>query len=167
MPTIGTPQTAAMFASLRFGAVAPEGFRKIGQGCSRVAYLEKSTDIVYKVGGLWANRHEADISRRLKRKSTRSLGFDLVIPQTRLWYKDAWTQHKSVNAQTFAKGAKATECAAEAYWDETECNCDKPIGLCYFTAIERVAEWSGLEDVHSNNLLVDKKNVLWLIDMGG
>lgn len=149
----------------------PKGFRYLGEGCYRTAYLEKSTKTVYKVetGGECSNYVEVDNARRLIRKSTRSLGFDLTVVRTRLFDTSSSSRWgTTVNAQEFAIGADITFCEAEAFYMDPvpDCSCRKPFGLCFVEVQNRVKDWSGLQDVHSENILVDKKGMFWLIDMG-
>lgn len=172
--TIGNRDTALMLHRY-FGKDeskrAPKGFRRIGSGCYRTAYLERATNTVYKIGDYSANVHESAMSRRLRRRSTRNLGFDLYIPRTRTYRVPSVPYRgrhypECVSAQEFAEGARFTACDAQDSWmdDVPDCSCKAP--LCYAVVLERIIEFSGLEDIHYANVLVDSSEVFWLIDMG-
>lgn len=175
--TIGSHETALMLHKHFNGDMdnykrAPKGFRRIGSGCYRTAYLERATDTVYKIGSYSANIHESATSRKLRRKSTRSLGFELVIPRTRTYRTPStsgWNNRaypSCVVAQEFAKDSKFTDCDAQNDWmvDIPPCNCKAP--LCFAIVHQRIIEFSDLSDIHSSNVLVDRQNRFWLIDMG-
>jgi hypothetical protein len=151
---------------------APKGFNKIGEGCFRTAYLEKSTKTVYKLGDADINTYEAKMSRRLRARSKRSLGFELIVPETRTFrmprrksrFYDAMVQDYVV-AQEFAEGATYTYCPMMYSWERHKgCTCKREV--CFATIIERVTEWSNLGDIHEANVLVDQMDRFWLIDMG-
>lgn len=182
--SIGTHATARMLAD-HFGQDpytargyykrAPKGFKRIGDGCYRVAFLEKSTSTVYKIGEHWCNAAEAANARRLSKKSTRSLGFELVIPATRTYrVSDAepnWrgiSQRRSVVAQEFAANARQAYCPAMDTWMENvpACTCKrKGLNVCLKDVHDRLEEWSGLSDIHGGNVLLDNQGRLWFIDL--
>lgn len=147
---------------------APNGFRRIGDGVYRVAFLERATSTVYKIGDTWSNLNEAKTSQKLRRKSSRSLGFELRVPHTRAWYVGSTNpdgESNIINAQEFASGGKNTYCKAQDTWmDDHPCTCKR--NVCYAKVLEAVSEWSGLDDIHCENVLIDKAGVFWLIDMG-
>ncbi len=177
--TIGNLDTARIlfkhFEQDDYGPARPalKGFRKIGSGCYRTAYLEVATDTVYKIGEYDANVDEAYNARRLRRRSTRSLGFRLYIPETRTYAMPSgmsWNGHsyrRCVSAQEYAANAKATECAAQDDWmDEVPpCNCAGKGPICFAIAHQRIMEFSGLSDIHYENVLIDNAGVFWLIDL--
>jgi hypothetical protein len=138
---------------------APKGFKKIGSGCYRVAYLHRPTEIVYKVGSAHTNLEESRNARALSRRSTRGMRFNLHIPRTRTYLMNDGGR---VIAQEFAKGAKGTYCSA-IYGYESGCSCEREV--CFATVLDTIRKWSGLEDIHEKNVLVDKKNVFWFIDL--
>jgi hypothetical protein len=140
---------------------APNGFRRIGAGASRVAILEKSTGTVYKIGDTDANVNEAYTSRKLSRKSTRSLGFDFKVPVTRTYLADHLTR---VGAQQFVKG-RSTYCSSQDDWMSVIPDCDCRFTPCFKTVLDRLTEFTGLYDIHGENVLVDKNATFWIIDM--
>lgn len=157
---------------------APKGFRRLGQGCYRTAILEKSTNIVYKVGNSYSNVHEATNYRKVKRKKTDNLGFSLVIPYTRTVRiplvkeyvpMDDHHQRQYVAVQEFTGKAIETECPADNEWiDEADriCNCSRLSPICFATVLDRIRDYTGLLDIHSSNVLMDMSRNFWLIDMG-
>jgi hypothetical protein len=166
--TIGDPATAKMLAhhfQYRSPELkpAPKGFSRIGAGCYRVALLERATETVYKLGDYDANVMEAFTSRRLARKSTKSLGFTLKIPASRTYRT---SPHDRIIAQEYAKGGKSTYCASQDDWMERTPECDCKRELCFKTVLDRITEFSGLQDIHGSNVLVDSSDTFWLIDMG-
>lgn len=184
--TIGNPDTARAlfnyFEGDRYAKRnrAPKGFNFLGAGCYRTAYLEKATNTVYKIGSYSANVSEAANSRRLRRLSQRKLGFEVRIPVTRTyrmpssryfrgrrWHgEDAagYLVPECVVAQEYAPNAKYTDCEASEVWrDDVVCTCKAQ--FCYADALSRLGDWSGLDDIHSGNILVDDKNVFWFIDL--
>lgn len=150
---------------------SPNGFKRIGAGAFRVAYLEKSTETVYKIGMPKVNVRESVNARRLRRKSTRSLGFDLVIPQTTTFRTPNIVDYvgrpvvNRVVAQEFAKGAKHTYCRMMDFeWhDHVTCTCKNT--PCFNEVHRVIGEFTGLLDIHSGNVLMDKKGTFWLIDI--
>ncbi len=156
---------------------APNGFRKVGTGCYRMAVLEKATDVVYKIGSYESNTSEAFNSRRLARLSTRKLGIDLRIPRTRTYTIPnalipetfrGWNgkqPRENVVAQEYAKGARHTYCMMEDSGWMAHCRCTCKQDICFATVHNLVSEFSWLEDIHSGNILVDKNMTYWLIDL--
>jgi len=135
--------------------------------------LEKATDTVYKIGDYDANTHEAFMARKLRKKSTRSLGFELRIPETRTYRMpslkfNGYTSRECVSAQEFAGTSRNTYCAAQDDWmtDIPPCNCKGRTNICFTTVHKRIVEFSDLSDIHGSNVLVDSNNVFWLIDLG-
>lgn len=142
-------------------ARAPVGFNRIGSGISRVAYLHKPSSVVYKYGDKSSNLNESQASRRLARRSTKSLGFDVRIPRTRTY--NMANDHDSIAAQEFVKG-RPTYCRSMDIWrEDVKCTCGSPI--CFKTVIDRISDWSQLEDIHDANVLVDGNSTFWIIDM--
>jgi hypothetical protein len=173
--TIGDLDTARMLSKHfedrdPYEKRAPRGFNKLGAGCYRTAFLEKATKTVYKIGSYEANRSEAYNARRLRKKSTRNLPFDLYIPHTRTWQVGKTTNRfgrsypLNVIAQEFAEGAKFTHCDALDTWiKDVKCNCKS--NICFAKIHQMIVDFSDLEDIHSGNILVDKNNVFWFIDL--
>lgn len=155
---------------------SPNGFRRIGTGAYRTAILDKSSNIVYKIGDSGENLSEARNSRRLIRKSTRNLGFNVRIPRTRTFTVPSAMCANSfyegtdrVIAQEYAVGALYAYCSNYNYWmgwgrapELTTCGC---IGVCRGEALSKLVDWSGLGDIHYGNVLVDMDNTFWIIDM--
>lgn len=177
--TVGSLDTARMLFR-HFGGDqdsykrAPKGFRRIGAGCYRTVYLEKSTDTVYKIGSHWANTSEAFNARRLRRKSTKSLGFELIVPETRTYRMPAppsrygYSVRACVSAQQYAGKARGTYCASQDDWmeDVPDCDCKSKSPICWSIVHNRVREFSNLDDIHGENILMDRNGVFWLIDLG-
>jgi hypothetical protein len=174
MTTIGNSALAKdLFISVmgpnHYGDGKPDApWTYLGSGCYRTAYLHKPTNVVYKIGDSWTNKAEALNARNLRRKSTRSLPFDLYIPHTRTYTFKSMSRHGDpavIISQEFAAKAKYTACKMDETWrDDRKCTCKQ--ALCYYDVQCAVAEWSGLEDLHSENLLVDNKGRFWVIDLG-
>ncbi len=181
--TIGSLETARMLNthfSDSWCRRSPNGFNKVGEGTYRMAVLEKDTNVVYKLGDYQSNISEAYNARRLRRKSTRNLGFVLHIPRTRTYrmpstrYKRPYRDYDEVFqhcvvAQGYAgKGTKWTYCASQDDWmmNVPDCNCYNRSKICFTTVHQRVIEFSGLDDIHCGNILIDRNNEFWLIDLG-
>lgn len=175
--TIGDAQTARMLFE-HFGRGnelhrrAPNGFRRIGEGCYRTAYLDKKNSVVYKIGSYEANISESEISRKLRRKSSKSLGFTLRIPHTRTYRMPITNQYgndypNNVIAQEFAANSNFTYCNSQDAWmaEIPPCNCKGRSEICFAEVHDKVASFSGLSDIHGANLLMDKDKAFWLIDM--
>lgn len=177
MATIGDAGTARMLNAHYNGEIdlnkrAPKGFRKVGDGASRLAIVDKSTNVVYKIGDGTNNLIEAKVARRLRKKSTRNLGFELKIPHSRTYQVSNDYPHgrivSYVGAQEFAANASHTYCAVQDnHWmdEKQQCNCKRRTPICFSTVHDRVKEFSGIEDIHGLNILVDRNSVFWLIDM--
>lgn len=188
MTSIGSAETArALYSAFNgepytrsgYYKKTPKGFRRIGAGCYRTAYLETATNVVYKMGNSSQNLMEWGNARMLRRKSSKSLGFKLVIPRTRAYvmprrkfmdwqgrpyFRDA----DYVIAQEFAGKVRKTYCAAQDTWmsDVPACNCKKPAGICFEQVHERIIDFTGLTDIHGENVLMNKETrEFWLIDL--
>lgn len=175
--TIGSLETARAlhrhFNGREGSKPAPKGFSYVGAGCYRVVYLERATNTVYKLGNYDSNVNEAYMSRKLARKSTRSLGFELRIPKTRTFRvpnssnRYGYSYPVRVVAQEYAGNARSTYCASQDDWmeDVPPCDCKPYSNICWTEVHKRVIEFSGLGDIHGQNILMDTNKVFWLIDM--
>lgn len=168
MKTIGDHTTARLlykhFENLSV-TKAPKGFSHIGGGCYRAAYLHRASGVVYKIGDWESNSNEAYTARRLRKRSTRSLGFELLIPHTRT-YVMGRSDYGPINvvAQEHAANSSYTHCDADYNWRDGKCDCKhKP---CFSEVRTRIAEFTGLNDMHGENVLIDKLDRFWLIDLG-
>jgi hypothetical protein len=140
---------------------APEGWKYLGDGCTRTAYLSPG-GVVYKVGESHTNLQEARAARRLRNK--KSLADQLVfIPKARNWrvgYECGSSQY--VIAMEYING-KHTVCRASY----TECNC-RTFGapyMCYSLLMDWLSE-QGLHDMFSGNVLHTADNKFYIIDLG-
>ena len=151
---------------------APKGFKRVGSGAYRDAYLHKPSGLVYKVGDYDSNVSESYVSRKLRRKSTRGLGFELYVPRTRTYRMPsyAWNDGDApepmcVVVQEFAASARHTTCELFDGWRENrKCSCRQT--PCFADILTTIEQWSEVEDIHGGNVLVDKNKTYWLIDMG-
>lgn len=176
--TFGSRETATMLFNhyngdpdLALERRAPKGFRRIGDGAYRTAILDKANNIVYKIGDYDSNVSESWNSRRLRRRSTARLPFELYIPRTRTYrmkgvqnpWGAKWPQ--CVSVQEYAQGARPTICAKSRYdyGFERACTCRRPI--CHSEVANIIADFTELDDLHFNNVLIDRFNVYWLIDI--
>lgn len=163
---LGDPSTAAMLLNHYSGVKkrAPKGFRKIGEGVSRTAILEVATGIVYKVGDSNDNENEAFTAALLRRSSNKKFsGFTLKIPFTYPYDLDKGM----VLAQEYAANARFTNCSLEDSWfkPDAKCTCKRYSAKCFTDIHSEVSDYTGLADIHCENLLLDKNGVYWLIDM--
>jgi len=145
---------------------APNGFRRVGSGCYRVAYLHRESSLVYKIGQQDANYHEVENASRLGALPTGGLGFNLVIPRTEYIEID---DNNGIAVQEFAANARATYCMTQYNWggvSDYDCTCRRK-DVCYGDVHRAVEAWSGLEDIHCYNVLVDRDDRFWLIDLAG
>lgn len=145
---------------------APKGFRRIGSGCYRVAFLDVAANVVYKMGQNHANIAEAENAERLANMPTDTLPFDLVIPATRVVEID---ENASVIVQQFAANARPTDCMTMYNYEgfsNYKCTCKRK-GLCFGDMLKTVESWSGLGDIHCYNVLMDRDERFWLIDLAG
>lgn len=151
---------------------APEGFYFLGAGCYRYAYLHTESDLVYKVGTYSENIKESANARRLIRRSTRQLGFDLHIPRTRT-YRMRSTMHEfygynmpnCVVVQEYAPDAQFTECDAIDDWMDITPPCSCNNSPCYADVLREITRWSRLDDIHYGNVLVDNAGRFWIVDL--
>ena len=140
---------------------APNGFRRIGAGCSRTAILEKSTGIVYKIGDTWANEDEASTAVILSKKPSNRLEFKFKVPSTSVWkMRDA----SRVVAQRFVDGRR-TWCASLDVWRHPTPKCTCKHTPCFSDVFQTLRDFTELEDIHEENVLLDKAGTFWLIDM--
>jgi len=163
----GTPRTYDRMSGSGFKR-APNGFRRIGSGCYRVVYLHKESGLVYKIGDNDANFYEAENASRLRAKSSADLGFELVVPRTRYVTVDE-NAGMGMAIQEFAPNARATYCMTQYNWggvSDYDCTCKRK-DVCYGDVHRAVEAWSGLEDIHCYNVLVDRDDRFWLIDLAG
>lgn len=149
---------------------SPKNLKLIGEGASRDAYLDKSSNLVYKIGDSEANAYEAYMARRLAKKSKKALGFNLHIPRTRTYRMPDEVYggrlvRSYVTAQEYAANARPTECDMYYQWAQPDAKCSCNHTPCFIAVHEAIAEWSGLEDIHSENVLIDNNDTFWLIDL--
>lgn len=144
---------------------APNGYRKIGEGCYRSAYLHRPTETIYKIGYDYSNRCEAESAAELREQDFSNLSFDLHIPLTTLY---PMSHDTSVVAMEFAKGAKPTHCMTQTYSynREYDCSCKLPGGMCFTDIHDEIESATGICDIHSGNVLVTPDLTFWLIDLG-
>lgn len=150
----------------------PDNFKRIGEGAYRTVFLDEESGIVYKVGNYKCNVSEAAAARKLAKRSTKELSFDLRIPRTRTFRmpSDATDRYghkipQCVVAQEFVKGAVETWCDLSSYGhDNPECSCQRH-GECFADILTEIEEWSGLFDIHSENVLMDENGVFWIVDL--
>jgi hypothetical protein len=170
--TIGSLHTARMLHehfNVNQKSRAPKGFNRIGEGSYRAVYLEKATNLVYKVGNYDANIEEWNNYRALRRKGFKRIGFDLRIPKTyaypSLSHYSGLTGNLGVVVQEFAANASTTYCASSDTWMDKipDCNCKSDI--CFTTVHERINKFTGIEDIHGENILIDKSKTFWLVDL--
>lgn len=142
------------------------GFTELGKGSYRHAFLHSESGLVYKVGNYYSNVNESSMSRYLRNKSQRDLPFEVVIPRTRTYRftgdigAGGYREPVCVSVQEYAADAEPTVCEIEYGGD---CTCDHD--PCYTSVWDYIENWSGLCDMHSDNVLVDSLDRFWLIDM--
>lgn len=142
--------------------VAPEGWRYLGAGCTRTAYLSPG-GVVYKVGESHTNLREAEASRKFRKR--KSLADQLVfVPKARNWAvmdEDSF-ERQYVIAMEYIDG-KHTVCRASY----ASCNC-RTFGapyMCYSLLMDWLFE-QGLHDMFSGNVLHTADNKFYIIDLG-
>lgn len=147
---------------------APKGFRKVGSGASRTAYLDTAEMVVYKIGGSYDNLDDASMSRVFRRRSTKRLPFNLYIPRTRTYAVgyDEDNERDYVAVQEFAANCRPTHCNLfYGYMRPTRCTCRRGIN-CHAEPLKAIKEWSQLYDIHGENVLWNEKTrTYWLIDL--
>lgn len=137
-----------------------KGFRAIGEGCYRQAFLHLTTNLVYKVGATYINNNEVMNARNLGWGTHNLDGVCVRVPRTEeLWIKG----DVSVIVQEFAADCVWTPCDS-AYG--LECTCE--MSPCHNDVGERITRWSRLIDIHEENVLFNPNTLeYWFIDLGG
>jgi hypothetical protein len=100
------------------------------------------------------------------------LAFPIYIPRARTYRMPDYKSGRGVNypsvvcVQEYAQDAEFTHCSAvDASWDDDAvCTCMRD--LCHATVLEELAAWSGLGDMHGENVLLDPSERYWIIDFG-
>lgn len=148
--------------------IAPRGFRTIGGGAFKTAVRETASGLVYKIpkGSDMTDQnleYENSVSLSRRRSTMKRLGFEVRVPKTSRYSFDG----RVILAQEFVP-AKPTPCGYEPFfWDEGTCSCKRAAGFCFGEARAAIADWANLEDVHSDNILIDVNKVMWIVDIGG
>ena len=167
--TLGSIENARIIATARADRWArnralPKGWKKIGQGGTRTAYLGPD-GVVYKVQHDWdfdeCNRDEVKAARRLK-KNVFLQRQGVHIPET-VGYR---VKGKTIVAMEYIAG-KPSRCN-KASWDEkAKCSC-RTFGtprICFGVLYDMLDE-RGFNDCYSGNVLYTPDNKIWLIDLG-
>ena len=153
----------------REGKRAPKGFKRIGGGSYRSAFLHVESGLVYKLGDFKSNKSEAANARKLRSKSPEGLPAELHIVETIALmlpsHTDYWggVVRNNCSVQEYAANAKPTQCKRMSYYSDSErCTCRHEV--CNFHMMEAIMRWSGLDDMHAYNFLWDGVKY-WLIDI--
>jgi hypothetical protein len=154
-----------------YGNDAPEGWKYLGAGCNRAAYLAPD-GFVYKVGNSEDNRQDSFNSRTYRRnRALRALGIN--IPRANLYRMPndpTWGWHRWVVAMEFVDQheSKVFHCSKWMghSWADEGCTCE-PVGrMCWDDvriAIQKITGWS---DLHDGNVIFDQDERIWIIDLG-
>lgn len=146
---------------------SPKGYRRIGAGCYRTAYLHRESSTVIKIGNNYANECEADNAANLYEKP-RPEGLDIIVPRTTL----VKMPDKVIRGRSIATNVIVQEYAADARLTHCDslygmrCTCRRPANKCFGPVLRDIEYWSGLDDIHGGNVLMDKHERFWLIDLG-
>lgn len=145
----------------------PEGWRHLGAGSYRSAYLHLDSMTVYKVGDYEQNIMEAANSRRLRRAHL-SLSVEIGIPRTRTFrvksteYRYGRAIPECVVAQEYVIGDFAIACDS-MYDSGFPCSCESD--PCHGRIMEEIEQNTGISDIHSENVLIDLDERWWIIDI--
>lgn len=144
---------------------APRGFRRIGSGSYRVAYLHVASNLVCKLeidNSEASNSMESENAAILADKVF-NLPFTLRIPRT-VTHRVGGT---SVNIQDFAGRASVTYCKVMENWGKVQNPCSCKSNVCFEDVHDKVSKATGLIDIHSENVLINRDTMeFWLIDLG-
>ena len=139
----------------------PDGFRHIGSGGTRSAYLGPD-GVVYKVGDSWCNQNEANSSQWLRRRKSLK-DQEIHIAETRAIYLP--DEKEVVNAQQYVEALGPKVYCRSIY--NRKCNCRKfgTPRIC-FGLVYEILEDHGIEDMYYGNIIyaIDKK--FYIIDLG-
>ena len=176
--TLGSQDLARVIGEWHNGAhhfnqKPPSGFRHIGTGSYRTAYLHEDSNLVYKCGTYWCNIAESYMARRLINRSQRELDVRVRIPRTTTYrirnyanpsdYRDEVLCR--VVVQEYAENTHDTHCTS---WDYVSpCDCyGWNGGRCYRELWEYLGRWAGLSDMHHENIRHNRDtNEFWIIDL--
>jgi hypothetical protein len=160
MPIIGTASLARhLFMEAEKGHV-PEGFRSIGNGGTRTAYLHEPTNVVYKVCTWdydeYNNRSEVSVAQRLWRRVRDNDGW--------------WSEYVRIPK---VSGFKIDRLYSSSSWEPYVCAMEYVAGRQLIDVRRSVPKQAleslhklGFRDMHGYNVIVDADMVLWPIDMG-
>lgn len=134
----------------------PAGFKRLGMGYHRVAYLHKASDVVYKIDksldswGSMNNSGEVDNYPILVEK-LRKKGFTKVrVPET--------SGHEFM-----LDAVKVMVCAMQ--YVVGQLGNDSPNS--YGSVAHNEYRSCGVSDQHGGNYIVDDEDNIWVIDLGG
>ena len=123
----------------------PCGFKRLGFGCYRVAYLHEATNVVYKIEHRYDDCGQTNLAeyRKLRSYMLRKMPKDIRFPQYHLWKLDGRT-------------VAAMEYFPKLLWSFSRYGGE---GEKYWTASGRLGDaLPDLWDTHGANIAVDEEN---------
>lgn len=166
--SIGSLEEARIIEGYDNETRPPKGWKRIGHGSSRTAFLAPS-GIVYKTphwgSGNWIQTNEVKYARRLAKKTTLWL-WDVRIPEI--------TPHRVgksvINAMEYLPTQLHVGCdsyGGYGYWTGKKCSCRKfgTARPCFGLVTEYLESELNLEDMWEGNLSYYDKHI-YVIDLG-
>lgn len=161
---IGTNEEAQLIAEWPLSPEeAPPGWRILGEGTFRRAYLSPS-EVVYKkelfrIKGVAGNRSEDKNLRK---------AVEISVPGWRIPEHHLFETEEGVPimAMEYVIGTFMEECYCDTDPEYRYCECSRPSGKCIMDILnEPYAHW-GLTDTHQDNVIVEEDGTYALIDAG-
>lgn len=158
---IGSMTEAETILAAHKGKTIPAGWKEIGSGEYRTAYLSP-TGVVYKIErGFRKNQ-----SNRGEYERILELRYDKILAGYGAYIPKAWLYEcgrTDVIAMEYVTGASITL----ACLLDNECKCGPEFSECGWDILDRVSTASGLTDLHRDNVVfIPEQNRVALIDLG-
>lgn len=150
-------RTALSLPSCR--GILPDGWRYIGEGISRFAYLSPE-GVVYKVGSDFSNEWEFENFSRLM------VDYHYIMQTTRFRIPKMALYHVGVDtviAAEYVPNKGKFDCARNYYYGNDFCSCNQPI--CYHDMVDVIEATLGISDIHFDNVHIDSEGNFWVIDL--
>lgn len=168
---VGLPDEAAFIGKVNPHSKAPKGWKKVGKGASRTAFLGPS-GFVYKIPN-WEEESEVSdgeikLARRIRKVKHLDM-WDVKIPTFTPYKVIGHENHKvTVNAMEYLPSELYCECDSYySYKGRKPCNCRKfgDQRPCFALVTKFLEDVAGLCDMWGGNLSYNNK-AIWIIDLG-